>query len=694
MKKIIRRTIFSATILTTLLLAGTTLVPAQQAENSNLQSILMTEFTYQGRLTDNSLPAGGNYDFEFKLVDANGSVVTAAQQRLNVAVANGIFTVRLDFGSVPFTSGSGRFIEIGVRPAGSAAFTTLSPRQPITSVPYAVSSGTAVFAQVAEQSSDSVKLGGVVAGQYVLTTDPRLSDERSPLAGSGNYIQNTSIEQVADFAINGTGSAGILKAHNINAVFQYSLNGGKFITAPGAGNTFLGIGSGFGWTTGTNNSFFGKNSGQFNETGSENSFFGANSGMNNSVGAGNSFFGAGTGTNNLNGSDNAFFGYQSGFANSSGGANSFFGSLSGASNSTGVFNSFFGTGAGRYGTTASENSFFGAAAGNKTNANANSFFGAASGASNTTGSRNSLFGAYSGYSNTTGAGNSFFGGSAGHANTSGTDNVFFGVNSGIVNTLGSKNTFIGAASGSANTTGESNIFIGSSAGAGNATGNGNIYIGRYTSNANRNGNNTIFIGNDITYGADLTNAVAIGSGANVFTDNTIVLGTNADKVIVRGLLAVQTLETGGTFSLCMKGGSLAGCSSSIRYKTGVQDFTSGLEVIRRLRPVAFNWKEDGARDLGFIAEEVNAVEPLMTTTNEKGEVEGVKYDRVSTALVNAVNEQQAQIEAQNAQIRQQQTVIENQGRHLKLQQQQIDALKKLACGQNPSAELCRSSEKE
>jgi hypothetical protein len=93
--------------------------------------------------------------------------------------------------------------------------------------------------------------------------------------------------------------------------------------------------------------------------------------------------------------------------------------------------------------------------------------------------------------------------------------------------------------------------------------------------------------------------------------------------------------------------------------------------------------------LGFVAEEVAAIEPLLTTTNEKGETEGVKYDRVATALVNAVNEQQTQIEAQNEQIRSQQTQIDAQAQQLKLQQQQIEALKKMVCAENARAEICR-----
>ena len=55
-------------------------------------------------------------------------------------------------------------------------------------------------------------------------------------------------------------------------------------------------------------------------------------------------------------------------------------------------------------------------------------------------------------------------------------------------------------------------------------------------------------------------------------------------------------------------------------------------------------------DMGFVAEEVAKIEPLLVTHNDKGEIEGVKYDRVAVVLINAVKEQQAQIEQQRSQI--------------------------------------------
>ncbi len=37
-------------------------------------------------------------------------------------------------------------------------------------------------------------------------------------------------------------------------------------------------------------------------------------------------------------------------------------------------------------------------------------------------------------------------------------------------------------------------------------------------------------------------------------------------------------------------------------------------MIRKLRPVLFNWKDGGVADMGLVAEEVNEVEPLTAGT--------------------------------------------------------------------------------
>jgi hypothetical protein len=69
-----------------------------------------------------------------------------------------------------------------------------------------------------------------------------------------------------------------------------------------------------------------------------------------------------------------------------------------------------------------------------------------------------------------------------------------------------------------------------------------------------------------------------------------------------------------------------------------------LDLIRSLRPISFTWKGDGSRDLGLGAEDVARVAPLLVTHNDNGEVEGVRYDRLNVVLINAIKEQQKQIE--------------------------------------------------
>ncbi len=122
----------------------------------------------------------------------------------------------------------------------------------------------------------------------------------------------------------------------------------------------------------------------------------------------------------------------------------------------------------------------------------------------------------------------------------------------------------------------------------------------------------------------------------------------------------------------------AACGSSLRYKQNVNPFVSGLSLVKQLRPVTFEWRANGQPDMGLVAEEVAAVEPLLATTNKDGQVEGVKYDRVGVVLVNAVNEQQLQIEAQQKQIDELNAIN-------KKQQADLDALKALVCSQNPAA---------
>ncbi len=90
-----------------------------------------TAFTYQGKLNASGSAASGNFDLTFKLFDAatGGTQVGSTISLAQYPVANGVFTADLNFPGA-FT-GTQLWLEVTV------GTQTLSPRQPVNSVPVA-----------------------------------------------------------------------------------------------------------------------------------------------------------------------------------------------------------------------------------------------------------------------------------------------------------------------------------------------------------------------------------------------------------------------------------------------------------------------------------------------------------------------------------------------------------------------------
>ncbi len=106
-----------------------------------------------------------------------------------------------------------------------------------------------------------------------------------------------------------------------------------------------------------------------------------------------------------------------------------------------------------------------------------------------------------------------------------------------------------------------------------------------------------------------------------------------------GQLVLPTLGSAGSTSLCRNASNqISTCSSSARYKEQIEDLPPSLDAVLRLRPVAYVWKANGMPDVGFVAEEVAALDERLVTRNADGEIEGVKYDRLSAVLAAAMQE--------------------------------------------------------
>ncbi|MGA2247561.1 MAG: hypothetical protein ABSH48_21455 [Verrucomicrobiota bacterium] len=94
-----------------------------------------TAFTYQGQLRDGGTNANGIYTMIFALYDsaANGDQIGSAITN-NLTLANGLFSVNLDFGAGAFDGGA-RWLDITI--TNGATTQELSPRVQVLPAPYA-----------------------------------------------------------------------------------------------------------------------------------------------------------------------------------------------------------------------------------------------------------------------------------------------------------------------------------------------------------------------------------------------------------------------------------------------------------------------------------------------------------------------------------------------------------------------------
>ena len=133
------------------------------------------------------------------------------------------------------------------------------------------------------------------------------------------------------------------------------------------------------------------------------------------------------------------------------------------------------------------------------------------------------------------------------------------------------------------------------------------------------------------------------------TSYNLVLNPNGGNVGIGTNAPTTKLYVNGDITA----NSIAG-TSDIRFKTNVRSVENALDKVKALRGVYYNWnqkafpeKEFGAQnELGFIAQEVEKVVPeIVTKDKTKDEYRSVKYDKLVALLVEAIKEQQKQIDS-------------------------------------------------
>ena len=96
-------------------------------------------------------------------------------------------------------------------------------------------------------------------------------------------------------------------------------------------------------------------------------------------------------------------------------------------------------------------------------------------------------------------------------------------------------------------------------------------------------------------------------------------------------------------------------SSMREMKDNIEPIENILPAVMQLQGVSFDWKKDKDNDkrsnhYGFIAEDVNKVLPNLVSYSEEGKPTGVQYSKMTAVLLEAIKEQQIQIDELKAKL--------------------------------------------
>jgi hypothetical protein len=210
---------------------------------------ISSAFTYQGRLSVSGEGPSGQYDFQFRLfaVETNGTALAGPINVLAVPVSNGLFQATIDFGPGPF-NGEARWLEIAVKNSLTDDLPhLLSPRQPITTTPYALHAANAGGLMSFANEPLDIKINGERVMRYEPATSPMLGFMPNIIGGAE---ENRVDPGVMGSTISGGGSADapnriiIATTHGMPGPPEFvTISGGLGNTISGASHVTIGGGA-------------------------------------------------------------------------------------------------------------------------------------------------------------------------------------------------------------------------------------------------------------------------------------------------------------------------------------------------------------------------------------------------------------------------------------------------------------------
>jgi len=479
-----------------------------------------TAFTYQGWLNASGSPASGTYNLTFTLFNTNTSGVPIAGPVTNsaVGITNGLFTVLIDFGPGVFT-GTTNWLEIAVETNGGSAFTTLTPRQQLTPVPYAISA-----------ESASGLSGTLSASQLTSIGNNNGGSDNFFVGQSGNSTSSGNANTANGFyALLNNTSGSYNTANGFQAL--YSNTNGYNNTANGNSALYNNT-SGVANTANGNSALYNNTSGSYNTANGSQALYANKSGINNTA---NGFDAL---SSNTSGNDNTANGFGALQNNTSGNYNTANGFYALAENTSGWYN----TANGGWALAANTNGINNVANGYQAlYANTSGSWNTANGYealyNNTSGGYNTANGASALYSNTNGSFNTANGLGALYSNTSGNCNTASGYAALVANMSGSFNTASGYGALSSNTNGSGNTANGYDALYANTNGNFNTAAGLFALYSNTSGSNNIALGYLAGYNISTGSSnIDIGNVGLATDTNIIRIGSGQSQTFLAGVI--------------------------------------------------------------------------------------------------------------------------------------------------------------
>jgi hypothetical protein len=137
-----------------------------------------------------------------------------------------------------------------------------------------------------------------------------------------------------------------------------------------------------------------------------------------------------------------------------------------------------------------------------------------------------------------------------------------------------------------------------------------------------------------TAGKTLSDSIIVDTGSGIHANTKVTIGQNSVNAGTYKLYVVGDIyATGDIWS-----------NSDIELKENVELIDNPIQKIQALKGVSYNWKADQNKDrhIGLIAQDVESVIPECVTNNDG--TKAVEYTKLTSVLVEAIKDQQKQIE--------------------------------------------------